>query len=286
MNEKDWEILITLQEEGSITKAAEKMYMSQPALTYRIRQLEQNFNCVIILRGNKGVIFTPEGEYLVSYARKMIRELTNVKNGLNNLGDTIQGVLRIGVANIFAFYRLPILLEGFLSIYPNVDIHLTSGWSYKILKLLQGEDIHVAIVRGEHNWTEGQIVLDQEPICVAARDKISLDDLPKLNWIKYYTDAQLLTTFDNWWKDNFEMPPQSSMQVDSMITSKELVKKGLGYAFFPSICILETDQLHTIDLEQNGSILHRKTSLLYRNELNEISVFNAFIEYTKKFYET
>lgn len=284
MNEKDWELLLTLYEEGSITKAAEKMYLSQPAITYRIRQLEDHFNCMIILRGSKGVIFTPEGELLVTYARKMINEHHHVKNKLNHLNPTIRGTLRIGVADIFAYYRLPSLIEGFLSIYPNVDIELTANWSYKILKLLYSEDIHIAIVRGEHQWDEGQVLLDQESICIASKNKIELSHLPHLNLIRYKTDSQLLNSFDNWWKENYKVPPTSSIQVDSMITSKELVKRGLGYAFFPSICILDSDELYTVELKPNKKQFHRKTWLLYRDELTELNVFRAFIHFAKSFF--
>lgn len=285
MSEKDWQILITLHEEGTITKAARKMYMSQPALTYRIQQLEERFNCKIILRSNKGTLFTTSGEYLVQYAKKMQKELIKVQNTLENLNNNIQGILQIGVSDIFALYKLPSLLEGFVAKYPNVSIKLTTAWSTEILRLIQNEDIHIAISRGEHQWQGDKILLDQETICIASRHPIHLDELPNMNLITYKTDSQILTMFNDWWKDHYPTPPHSFMQVDGMMTCKGLVKKGLGYGFFPKICIEESDQLYTTDLTKNGIPLIRDTWLLYRKELKELNVFHAFIEYVKDYYK-
>lgn len=284
MSEKDWQILITLHEEGTITKAARKMYMSQPALTYRIQQLEERFNCKIILRSNKGTLFTTSGEYLVQYAKKMQKELIKVQNTLENLNNNIQGILQIGVSDIFALYKLPSLLEGFVAKYPNVSIKLTTAWSTEILRLIQNEDIHIAISRGEHQWQGDKILLDQETICIASRHPIQLDELPNMNLITYKTDSQILTMFNDWWKDTFTVPPKISMHVDRMETSKELVKRGLGFSIFPSICLQESDALKTIDLETNGKPLSRTTSLLFRNEHRELKVLNAFIQFVRDYY--
>lgn len=284
MNERDWNLLTILYDEGTITKAAKKLYISQPALTYRIKQIEKEFNSFIINRGKKGVIFTNEGEYLVDYARTMIKYLRRTKDELINMKDDVRGTLRLGVSSNLALYQLPVLLEGFLKNYPKVEISLTTGWSSKIHDLLLKEDIHIAILRGEHSWSGKQIVLNEETLCVASNEKIDTNYLPKLNLIKYQTDFHLKNTFDEWWQNSFNIPPKVSMEVDRIETCKELVKKGLGYAFFPSICLKESDNLYTVDLDFDGERILRKTWLLYRDELLELNVIKAFVEYAKTFY--
>jgi DNA-binding transcriptional LysR family regulator len=284
MSEKDWELLLTLYEEGTITKAAQKLYISQPALTYRIQQIEKNFQSKIISRGNKGVVFTNEGEYLVNYARNMVKELRKTKDHLKNTKEDVQGILRIGVSSNFALYQLPLLLEGFLTKYPNVEISLKTGWSSNIFSLLQREDFHVAILRGTHNWRGEQVILNQETLCIASREKIDPKDLPNLNLIRYQTDFHLKNTFDEWWQSNYNTPPKIAMEVDRIETCKELVKKGLGYAIFPSISLKDDDQLYTIDLVKNNEKILRKTWLLYRKEFLDLKVIEAFVNYTMDFY--
>ncbi|SFB10340.1 transcriptional regulator, LysR family [Lentibacillus halodurans] len=285
MNEKDWELLLTLYDKGTITKTAQKLYISQPALTYRINQIEKTFHVKIIHRGNKGVIFTNEGEYLVSYARKMINELRKTEDNLKNMKENVQGILRIGISSNFALYQLPLLLEGFLSKYPNVEISLTTGWSTNILNKLQSEEIHVAIIRGDHNWIGEQLVLKRETLCVASRERIGLDDLPNLNLIRYQTDFHLKNTFDEWWQSRFNVPPNVTMEVDRIETCKELVKKGLGYALFPSISLKKEDNLHTMDLTIDNKKILRETWLLYRKELLDLNVINAFVTFINDYYQ-
>ncbi len=69
MEYRDWYILQTLYQEQNITKTAETLYLSQPALTKRLRQIEKEFGVQIVQRGSRGVHFTPQGEYLAKWCR-------------------------------------------------------------------------------------------------------------------------------------------------------------------------------------------------------------------------
>src|SRR5690625_5919121 len=75
MNENDCSILVVLDRERNMTKAASKLFISQPALTYRLRQIEKNFNIQIFEREKSGLIPTPEGELIVQYARDNLQQL-------------------------------------------------------------------------------------------------------------------------------------------------------------------------------------------------------------------
>lgn len=285
MKEKDWEILLTLHKEGTITKTAQELYLSQPALTYRIKQIEKEFDIQLIHRGSKGVIFTEEGEYLVHYAKEMLKTLRTLKDNLNNLEENIKGSLRIGVSSNYALYQLPTLLEGFILQNPNVEIHLTTGWSSKIISLMQSEEIHIAILRGDNNWPGKKFVIDEESIYITSKHPIKTEDLPKYNQIKYQTDIGLKNTFEEWWQSNFDVLPNVSMEVDRIETAKELVKKGLGYGVFPSISLKEEDSLYKQKIFINGKPILRKTNLLYREELLELKAVKAFVDYVKEFYD-
>lgn len=282
--DKDWEILVTLYNEGSINKAAQKLFISQPALTYRLKQIEKEFNTQIVHRGNKGVIFTYQGEQIVHYAKLMLKELSKLRDNLENAEKEFRGILRLGVSTNFALYRLPSLLEGFLKLYPNIEIQLKTGWSSQVFELLRNDDIHIVILRGEHNWSDGTILLEKENLFVASKEKFQLDDLPSMNMIKYKTDFGLKNTFDEWWQKTFTQPPKISMEVDRIETCKELVKKGLGYAIFPSISLKEQDQLYTIKLEIDHKPIWRETYLLYREDYLELKVVSAFVNFIKNYY--
>lgn len=285
MTEKDWELLIALFEEKTITKAAEKMYISQPALTYRMKQIEQKFNTQIIHRGSKGVIFTSQGEYLVQHAKKTLKELELAKNHINNMKSTVEGVLKIGVSSTFALHKFPTLLKGFITKYPNAEIKLITGWSTGILKSLQSEDIHVAIIRGKHGWHDHSVLLDTEALSIASKTPINLEELPYMNFIHYDTDPYLQSTYRDWWKQTFATPPKITMNVDGIETCIKLIKMELGFSILPSICLTNNEELRQMDLEINNQKLIRETHLLYRSELENLKIVEAFIEFVKNYYQ-
>ena len=70
MTEKDWVLFKTIADEKNITKAAEKLYISQPAITYRIKMMEKEIGAKLLIRTSHGVLLTPEGECFLDYSRE------------------------------------------------------------------------------------------------------------------------------------------------------------------------------------------------------------------------
>jgi DNA-binding transcriptional LysR family regulator len=285
MDEKDWVILQTIFEERNITKAAEKLYISQPALTYRLQQLEKEFGTMIVARGKRGVEFTAQGEYIAQYARSMTLQLRNTKEFVQNMGKEIRGALRIGVSGIFARYELPAILNEFISQYPNVEVNVKTGWSAEINHLLHKEEVHVGIVRGNHIWPEEKYLFRQEPMLIVSKKPIqNIRELPSLPRINYETDQTQKTLIDNWWQETFDQSPIVRMEVDRIDTCKEMVLMGLGYAILPSICLKKDDDVHKIKLpKKNNKPLTRNTWILYRERSLSLAAVNAFVEFLKQF---
>ena len=73
MEAKEWQTFVTVVEEGNITKAAEKLFLSQPALSYRLKQVEDILGRPLLIRDNDGIALTAEGELYYDYCRRMIR---------------------------------------------------------------------------------------------------------------------------------------------------------------------------------------------------------------------
>src|SRR5699024_7212080 len=263
LDEKDWKLLVNLYAEKNITKTAKKLYISQPSLTYRVKQLEKEFGITLLHRGNKGITFTSEGEYLVKYAEKMLSELRQAEDALANMNNQLQGTLRLGSSSNFAHYELPSILEGFIYLYPDIDVQLKTGWSTDILELLQSESIHAAFIRGDIKWSGEKMLLSEERMSIVSKHEINLGDLPQLNYIKYDTDQHLKTTLDNWWIKTFDVPAHVSMEVDRIETCKEMVKKGLGFSVMPNMSLRGEDDLYTKEIKIDGQPVTRQSWLLY-----------------------
>ncbi|SDN24347.1 DNA-binding transcriptional regulator, LysR family [Paenibacillus sp. yr247] len=296
MNEKDCLMLQYISEEQNLTKAAERLYITQPALTYRLQQIEKEFGVPIFTKSSKGVKLTPEGEYLVAYAKKNLIDLRNTKDYLVNMRGEVKGNLRIGVFSYFGLHNLPPLLRNFINTYPNVQINVNTGWSDEIFELLVLEDIHVAIVRGEFQWFDEKYLINEGNICIISQEEIAIDSLPSLSRINYKVPKQigkssgsyvqshssLSRTIEDWWYERFKEPPIITMQVDTYETCKEMVKNGLGYAIIPSIFVRPDDGLHVINLvRNNGESIKRNTWMLYRETSLQYTMVNRFVSYIK-----
>ena len=282
VDEKDWVLLKTLSEEMNITKTAQRLFTSQPALTYRIKQIEKEFGVSIITRGKKGVLLTTEGEYIVEYALRMLSTLSQTKDFVRNMSEGVRGTIRLGVSGNFVHYKLPSLLKAFLTQYPEIHITVTAGRSSEIIQLLKKEEIQIGIVRGNEILDlngSNKVLIHQDPLCVISYENIDMDVLPTLGRIDYKTGQSLKSTIDNWWKNTFNQPPYITMKVDQVETCKEMVKNELGYAIIPKICIKRNEEFYIKEILLNNSLITRDTRLYYRESLLELSSIKAFVEF-------
>lgn len=185
VDEKDCLMLCYIAEEQSMKRAAERLYITQPALTYRLNQLEKEFAVPLIVRGNRGTKLTMEGERLVEYAKRNLRELTELKEAVIHLRGEVKGTLRLGISSYYGHYRLPPILKSFKDIYPDVQFSVTCGLSAEIYEMLRGDEIHLGVIRNDYPWSEGKHLLHEEHICVISKEAVELEQLPELPMIRY-----------------------------------------------------------------------------------------------------
>ncbi|MEK5521627.1 LysR family transcriptional regulator [Heyndrickxia sporothermodurans] len=280
MDDRDWLILQTLYHEKNITKAAKELYISQPALTNRLQQIEKEFGVQIVNRGRRGVQFTPQGEYLAKSAYEILISIRKIKENVRNMENYVTGTLRIGVTNFFAYHKLPELLKLFKDQYPNIEFKISTGFSGDIANLVSNEDIHIGFVRGDYGWKEKKHLLFEEKICIVSKEKIDIERLPQLPRIDYRTDHLLKTLVDHWWGENYSKPPLISIEVDKAETCKEMVINGLGYAILPSMILDDIDGLYKSEIRtKNNEAILRKTWMFYHEESLKLSMVKAFVTF-------
>lgn len=283
MDEKDWKILKILNEERSLTKASRRLHISQPGLTYRINQIEEQFDIKLFSRGKHSLIFTSAGEKLIDYAYKMISAQLRIKDDLSGLHNKVSGELRIGAATNFAHYLLPKLMKEFLSLYPHIKIKIHSGWNMHIIDRLHNQEDHVCITRGDYEWPEKKIYLDEDPLCLVSKHELQVCDLPRLNMIDISLAPETKKAERVWWKSHFNEPPQIGMVVDKVETSKAMILQDLGYSIMPKFIITEDDFRAGIIIKplyfSDGRPFTRKTCLLFHENTphQPVKAFTDFI---------
>lgn len=134
------EIVYYLMEDQNFSRAAGRMYLSQPALTKQVQNLERILGCRVLIRHGRGISLTDEGRILYAYARKILKLRDEAKDKLSRLGSNQQGDIYIGASTIPATYIVPKILSELKKSHPLITAHVKNGDS---------EDIIAAVVNGE-----------------------------------------------------------------------------------------------------------------------------------------
>ncbi|MGG1398908.1 LysR family transcriptional regulator [Bacillus salipaludis] len=285
MDYRDWEILKVLYSQKNLTKAARLLFITQPALTNRLKHMQEELGVKIVTRESRGIHFTPEGEYLVQCADNILAQynkiVEHVRNMGNDSGNEVVGTLKLGVSNFFANYELPYILKLFKRKYPHVEFKVITGWSKEVTKLIHNKDVHIGFIRGDYSCRGlKKHLLFEETVSVTSREAIDIADLPNLPRIDYNGDFLLKSLIDNWWAENYSQPPFISIEVDQVDTCKEMVINGLGYGFLSSRMLNEIDALYKIVLtDQKGKPILRRTWIYYHKESLEWNVVKAFVNF-------
>lgn len=141
-----YKVFYYVTECGSITLAAEKLCISQPAVSQAISNMEKECKCKLFIRTRKGVVLTPEGKLLSNYVKKGYEYIKQGEYKLKKMLDVDSGEVRIGASDMtLQFYLLP-YLEKFHSTFPNIKVKVTNVPTPETLKYLSEGKIDFGVV--------------------------------------------------------------------------------------------------------------------------------------------
>lgn len=130
----------------SFTKAAESLHMTQPAVTFQVRQLEEHFNTRLFDRTHNRISLTDAGKTVYGYADRIFELYSEMENAVREMTGEISGALTIGASTTIAEYMLPTLLGDFKEKYPEVTIHLKVSNSEGIVSMVENNTIDLGVV--------------------------------------------------------------------------------------------------------------------------------------------
>lgn len=282
MDDKDYLMLKYIYEVQNLSKAAEMLYMTPPALTYRLQQLEKEFGVSIVIKNGRSIELTPAGKYLAQYAKKALAEWTKTRDYLLSMSNEVQGILRLGISRVIAHYKLPAILKEFMAMYPRIEVNVHTGISDEVYELLRNEDIHVGIVRGGYAWSGEKYLLSKENVYLISKNEIRIEDLPHLPRINYKHASDFSDEINKWWYERFTLPPLITMQADTFEICKEMVKNDLGYAIIPEIFLEPGDDLHKMALShKNGAAITLSTWMLHGESSTRLAIVDRFVKLLK-----
>lgn len=287
MDYTDWLVLKTLLTEKNITTAAEKLFITQPALTYRIKNLEEELGVPLLVRFPKGVAFTSEGLIAAQYAEEMLRQYGNMKNIIASMDKVVRGSVYVAVSPAFAHYPLAELVSEFRRYYPHINIYINTYMSSAAVKKLLEDEVQVAIVRGNHDVRCKKVFLGSKPISLIAKDKVKLSELQSMPYIKYETDVTLEHDIADWWREYYDASPQTIMHLNDSFFCRQMVAKGMGYTILPAFVSYKDSLFKLYEqplIKKNGEPLLRPSWVLYKEHTEKILAAKAFIDFMKEHF--
>ncbi|MEM9253101.1 MAG: LysR family transcriptional regulator [Planctomycetota bacterium] len=175
---------VQVAEHGSITRAAEAMYSSQPAISAQLKALESELGVALFRRTARGMTPTAEGEALLPRARQTLGAAAGMVREARRLAGDVTGTLRVGLIHCGFDLRLPAISERVVAAFPELELEIVSGNSGGLLRQLIDDRIDVAFIEGEfaderlHDWRIGT-----SELVIIGPDKWR-DDLSDAGWAR------------------------------------------------------------------------------------------------------
>lgn len=144
---------LEVADSASFTRAATRLNLSQPAISKRLRALEEQIGTRLFDRVGRSVLLTDAGRALLPYARRVAQTLEDGRRALSQLSETVSGRLSIGTSHHIGLHRLPPVLKRFVIEYPDVDLDL---------HFMDSEDACEAVIAGKLEL--GIVTLPQQPL--------------------------------------------------------------------------------------------------------------------------
>lgn len=281
----EFRLIKTLAEEGNMRKAAERLFITQPALSQRLQTIEKEWGTQLFIRSQKGLEPTPAGELVIEYAKESIMKREEVFEQIAATVDQVNGTLKIACASIVGQAWLPQVLKEFVERYPKVQISLITGWSSEIVKALNEREAHIGIVRGRTDWKNKKHHLFRDQLYLVDREITSIDQLKEETrpFIQFKSDSNYHQEIQQWWQKHFSKKPGRQITVDQIETCKQLAINGVGYAILPSVTLLGDEKVNKIPLLNNAEEfeLTRDTWLIgyeFAFELKQVEAFTNIVK--------
>ena len=270
-------ILHAISSEGSFKKAAEKLYISQPAVSLQVQNLEKQLNIPLFYRDKRKARLTETGQLLIKYCDRILSLCEETCRALDELYTLQSGGLIIGASQTTGTYLMPRLIGIFRHKYPQIAIELQVHSTRKISWGVANGKIDLAVVGGEvplelQNVLEIISYAEDELALIlplnhsfSSREFIQKEDLYRLNFIALNTQSTIRNVIEN---TLIQHGIDSSyfkieMELNSIEAIKNAVNSGLGAAFVSVSAInkeLELGMFHWAKID--GIKINRTLSIL------------------------
>ena len=248
--------LVEIARAGTIGRAAEQLFITQPALTARLKALEEELECALVVRGRGGSRLTEAGRALLPYAERAIAAVDEGAQRARELAGGRSGSIAIGAAPAVSAYVLPAVLRRLRAKHPDAHLSVRSGHSEELLDLVLKGDVQVGIMRPLRHpdviatpvYEDGLVLVAQRGHRFTRVAQIRMRDLAGEQLVMF----DRASSYHELTRVMFRsagVRPRSFLEVDNIDAAKRMVQEQLGVALLPRSAVeadLRSQQLRAI----------------------------------------
>ena len=271
MDFREFEYMLTVAEQRSVTKAARELHISQPALSHFIRGVEDELGVKLFDRSTSPMSLTFAGERYVESARRILMEGNRLMKELRDITLHMTGRLRIGTSRDRASYMMPRLLPRFCEKYPGIEVEAITQSGQKLIESLLEGNIDLLLLpetaitlrkRGESSTLASQKIYTDELLLAAragtvpesarlASDAVRIEALADMEFFLMYQEHAARSFCDDFFRRH-RIRPKIRMEFASNISCYRMAAAGMGVTIVPYLTTRLADAGADVELFSLG----------------------------------
>lgn len=276
---------------GGFHKAAEALSVSQPAVSGRIRALEASLGADLFTRGRAHPVLSPAGKALRPHAEQLLQTVAMARQAVHELQSQTGGALHIAASLSVCTYLLPDVMQQYKSANPKVMVHLRSGTSVQVLKMVLDGEADIGVARSLNHPRVETMTLRNDPLVLvghpallgARKQEVRLEEIESWPLIFYDRGSSDWTLSHGLFR-RVGLLPNVVLEVETIEAAKRMIERRLGFGFLPQIAItreLRRRKLVAIKvldaepLSRNLDVIHPRHRPLAKEALDFLQLLRA-----------
>jgi DNA-binding transcriptional LysR family regulator len=266
---------------GGFHRAAEALHVSQPAISARIRALEDSLGVKLFIRIHANLTLSSAGKALRPHAEQLLRNVALARQAVHELQPSARGALNIAAALSICTYFLPDVMKDYQSANPKVMVSLRSGTSLQVLKMVLDGEADIGIARSLNHPEVETMTLRDDPLILvghpahtALRERrVTLEEVEAWPLIFYDRGSSDWTLTQGMFRRT-GLLPNVVLEVETIEAAKRMVERKLGLSFLPQIAVaqeLRQGKLAAVEItnaepvQRNLDVIHPRHRPLARD---------------------
>mgnify|MGYP001821763454 FL=1 len=276
---------LAVAESGSFSRAAEKLFITQPAISKRISTLEESLDCQLFDRLGKNIQLTQAGEALIPSYRRILAEIDETERIVSSLRTRVSGHLKFGTSHHIGLHRLPPVLRQYTREFPDVELDIQFMDSEQAAALILKGSIELALITLPDEiekplttipvWSDPMEVVVASDHPLAKQKRVSVHQLTRYGVLIQSHSTHTRNIIDEALKLKDDI--KIIMESNYLETIKAMIQNGLGWGVLPESMI--DDSLHRIKIR--GVKMERHLGVLLHASRTLSSSANALLETLK-----